>query len=300
MRLEGKTAVITGAGSGLGRESALLFAREGANVVVTDLIFKRALDVAAQVGEQGGKAVGLKADVRVEADMDAAVQAAVGEFGRLDIMFANAGVAPEGFGTVPLEEFSLEAWNAVNEVIFTGVFLSSKAAVKVFKRQGGGGNIIVTGSAGGIVAYPGFFAYCAGKGGAHMLVKAMAFELGRLGIRVNALAPTHGMSVNFAMPPDADVLGVSYEEAAAAEAGGWDPGPSPIPLKRDRPPRLIDNANVALFLASDESRYMSGVVIPAADGGTLSRVAINFEDNWEQGLSPQDAEAAAGSAPAGS
>ena len=287
MRLQGKTAVITGAGSGLGRESALLFAREGANVIVTDLIPKRAVDVAAQINEQGGKAVGLKADVRVEADMDAAVHAAVTEFSRLDIMYANAGVAPEGFGTIPFEDFSLDAWNAVNEVVFTGVFISCKAAVKVFKRQGDGGKIIVTGSAGGIVAYPGFFAYEAGKGGAHMLVKCMAFDLGRFGIRVNALAPTHGMSVNFAMPPDAEVLGLSYEEAAAAEAGGWDPGPSPIPLKLNRPPRLIDNANVALFLASDDSQYMSGVVIPSADGGTLSRVAINFEENWEQALSPQ-------------
>jgi NAD(P)-dependent dehydrogenase (short-subunit alcohol dehydrogenase family) len=287
MRLEGKTAVITGAGSGLGRESAFLFAREGANVIVTDLIERRALDVAAQVGEQGGKAVGLRADVRAETDMDAAVQAAVAEFGRLDIMFANAGVAPEGFGTVPFEEFSLQAWNAVNEVVFTGVFLSAKAAVKQFKQQGGGGNIVVTGSAGGIAAYPGFFAYCAGKGGAHMLVKCMAFDLGRFGIRVNALAPAHGMSVNFAMPPDAEVLGISYEEAASAEAGGWEPGPAPIPLKLDRPPRLTDNAHVALFLASDESQYMSGVVIPAADGGTLSRVAIPFEENWEQNLPGQ-------------
>lgn len=286
MRLEGKTAVITGAGSGLGRESAFLFAREGANVVVTDLIERRALDVAAQVSEQGGKAVGLKADVRAEADMDAAVQAGVTEFGRLDIMFANAGVAPEGFGAIPFEEFSVDAWNAVNDVVFTGVFLSAKAAVKVFKRQGGGGNIVVTGSAGGIAAYPGFFAYEAGKAGAHMLVKCMAFDLGRFGIRVNALAPTHGMSVNFAMPPEAEVLGISYEEAAAAEAGGWDPGPSPIPLKLGGPPRLIDNANVALFLASEESQYMSGVVIPAADGGTLSRVAINFPDQWEQDLTP--------------
>jgi NAD(P)-dependent dehydrogenase (short-subunit alcohol dehydrogenase family) len=294
MRLQGKTAVITGAGSGLGRESALLFAREGANVVVTDLLSGRALDVAAQISDQGGKAVGLKADVRVEADMDAAARTAVTEFGRLDIMFANAGVAPEGFGTIPFEEFSVDAWNAVNEVIFTGVFISCKAAVKVFKHQGDGGNIVVTGSAGGIAAYPGFFAYEAGKGGTHMLVRCMAFDLGRFGIRVNALAPTHGMSVNFVMPPDAEVLGLSYEEAAAAETGGWDPGPSPIPLKRDRPPRLIDNANVALFLASDDSQYMSGVVIPAADGGTLSRVAIPFEDSWQQNLSPRQKEVGAG------
>ena len=108
MRLQGKTAVITGAGSGLGRESALLFAREGANVVVTDLIERRALKVADEVNDQGaGKAVGLKADVRSEAEMDAAVARAVSEFGRIDIMYANAGVAPEGFGTVAFEDFTL-------------------------------------------------------------------------------------------------------------------------------------------------------------------------------------------------
>jgi hypothetical protein len=284
MRLEGKTAVITGAGSGLGRESALLFAREGANIVVTDLIEKRAHNVAAEVDKAGGKAIGLKADVTIEDEMEAAVDAAVAEYGRLDIMFANAGVMPEGFGAIAFEDTTLAQWNAVNDVVLTGVFISAKAAVRVFKRQGDGGTIVVTGSAGGIVAYPGFFSYCAGKGGAHQLVRAMAFDLGKYGIRANALAPTHGMSVNFAMPPSAEVLGISYEEAAAAEAGGWDPRPSPIPLKLNRPPRLIDNANVALFLASDESAYMSGVVLPATDGGTLARAAINFEDNWQQDL----------------
>lgn len=284
MRLADKTVVITGAGSGLGREAALLFAREGANVVVTDLIEQRATAVASQIRENGNKAIGLGTDVRSEADLDAAVATAVSQFGRLDIMFANAGVPPEGFGAVPLEEFSLEAWHAVNDVVLTGVFLSCKAAVKAFKRQGDGGNIVVTGSAGGTTAYPGFFSYCAGKGGAHMLVKALSLDLGRFGIRINALAPTHGMSVNFAMPPDAEVLGISYEEAEAAKNGMWDPNSAPIPLKLNRPPRLADNAAVALFLASDDSQYMSGVVIPAADGGTLSRVAMTFEDTWADDL----------------
>jgi NAD(P)-dependent dehydrogenase (short-subunit alcohol dehydrogenase family) len=252
--------------------------------------------VVAEVDKAGGRAIGLKADVTVEAEMDAAVDAAVAEFGRLDVMFANAGIMPEGFGTIPLEETTLDQWNAVNDVVFTGVFLSAKAAVRAFKRQGDGGNIVVTGSAGGIMAYPGFFSYCAGKGGAHQLVRCLAFDLGRFGIRANALAPTHGMSVNFAMPPDAEVLGLSYEQAAAAEAGGWNPGPSPIPLKLNTPPTLRDNANVALFLASDESRYMSGVVVPATDGGTLSRVSIGFEERWEENLAPQQKQARAGNA----
>jgi NAD(P)-dependent dehydrogenase (short-subunit alcohol dehydrogenase family) len=295
MRLQGKTAVITGAGSGLGRESSLLFAREGANVVVTDVIESRALKVADEVNAQGpGKAVGLKADVRDEAEMEAAVALAVSRFGRIDIMFANAGVAPEGFGSIPFEDFTVEQWRAVNDVNEIGVFLASKAAVREFKKQGDGGTIVVTGSSGGIVAYPGFFAYCAGKAGAHHLVKAMSFDLGRYGIRANAIAPAHGMSVNLALPPDADVLGLSYEEAAAAESGAWEPGKSPIPLKRDRPPRLLDNAYAALFLASDESAYMSGVVLPATDGGTLSRVAMYFEQEWQEDLTSEDRRARAG------
>lgn len=231
--------MITGAGSGLGRESALLFAREGANVVVTDLNEKRALAVAEQIGAAGGAAVAVRADVRDAAEMDAAVAAAVAEFGRLDVMFANAGVPPEGFGTVAFEDFTLDAWHAVNVVVLTGVFLSCQAAVRQFKRQGDGGTIVVTGSAGGTTAYPGFFAYCAGKAGAHHLVKCLAFDLGRYGIRANALAPTHGMSINFVMPPDADVLGQSYEEVAAAATGGWNPRISPIPLKKGRPLRRV-------------------------------------------------------------
>lgn len=293
MRLPGKTIVITGAGSGLGRESALLFAQEGANVVVTDKIEQRVHDVVAAIERSGHHAVGLRADVTSEEDLNAAADSAVARFGRLDVMFANAGIMPEGFGTIPIDECSLEQWNAVNDVVFTGVFLAAKAATRVFKRQGDGGNIVVTGSAGGIMAYPGFFSYCAGKAGTHQLVKCLAFDLGRYGIRANALAPTHGMSVNFAMPPDADVLGVSYEQAAAAAAGGWDPGPSPIPLKLDSPPTLRDSANVALFLASDETRYMSGVIVPATDGGTLSRVSISFEEQWEKDLTPQHDEARA-------
>jgi NAD(P)-dependent dehydrogenase (short-subunit alcohol dehydrogenase family) len=281
MRLKDKTVVITGAGSGLGRESALLFAREGANVVVTDLIEARTKKVAAEVQKAGGKAVALKADVTVEADMDAAVELAVAEFGRLDIMFANAGCAPEGFGAIPLWETTLEQFNAVNAVVMTGVFLASKAATKQFLRQGEGGNIVVTGSAGGIMAYPGFFSYGAGKAGAHHLVRALGNDLGKYGIRVNAIAPCHGMSANLAMPPEAEVLGKSYEELAAAEAGGWDPVGSPIPLQLATPPNLLDNAYAVLFLASDESRYINGVILPATDGGSLSKVSIPFDDNWK-------------------
>jgi len=276
MRLQDKVVVITGAGSGLGRESSLLFSSEGARVVVTDLIPARAKKVADEVAAAGGQAVALTADVRVEEDMQAAVRLAVQTWGRLDVMYANAGIPEVGFGSVPLEELTLENWNAVQATNLTGVFLAAKAAVPVFKSQGGG-NIVVTSSAGGLVAYPHFISYTASKHGVNGLVKVLSLELGKYGIRVNALCPTHGMSINLALPPDAEVLGKSYEQMAP-----WDKDKAAMPLRLDRPPALRDNANVALFLASDDSAYMSGVCLPATDGGTLARVAIIFPEDLGQ------------------
>jgi len=280
-RFSDKVIVITGGGAGLGRECALLWGQEGGRIVVSDLVERRAHDVAKEITDKGGEAVACKADVTVESDVEAAVRLAVTTWGRLDIMFANAGKPPPGFGGVPLEDVTEADWDDVNDVVFKGVFLSGKHACRQMKAQGGG-NIVVTISAGGLVAYPGFGAYCAGKAGAVGLVRSMAYDWGRYGIRVNGLAPTHGMSVNFALPPDAAVTGLSYEEAAVAEQGGvWDPRTMfPGPLKVGRPPRLRDNAAVATFLASDDSEYMSGVVIPSCDGGTMARTSIPIPERW--------------------
>lgn len=123
----------------------------------------------------------------------------------------------------------------------------------------------------GFVAYPGFPGYAAAKHGVNGLVKGMSLSIGSWGIRANALCPAHGMSVNFALPPDAEVLGRSYEEIQP-----WDPAASSIPLKLGRPPSLRDNANAALFLVSDESAYVSRVCLPATDGGNLARTSIVF------------------------
>jgi NAD(P)-dependent dehydrogenase (short-subunit alcohol dehydrogenase family) len=287
VRLENKTIFITGAGSGLGRESALLFAREGARVAVTDVLPDRAEAVASQVAKQGGTAVALKADVRLESEVAAAVDAVVHRWGSIDVMFANAGVRvpgprnPGGGGHTPFDELTVEAWHEVHDVNLLGVFLTCKHAVRVMKprRQG---SIIVTSSAASFVGYPGMAAYSATKGGVNGMVKALSFELGEFGIRVNAICPTHGMSPNFLMPQGAPVVGHSYEEVA----GPWNPDVSPIPLKLDRPPGLLDNAYAALFFASDESAYISGVCLPATDGGTLSRVAMFFEQNWMEKVTP--------------
>ena len=204
------------------------------------------------------------------------------EYGRLDILFANAGKPVEGFGTILLEDITEEQWDDVNDAVYKGVFLVGKHACRQMKKQGDGGNMVITTSAGGLNAYPGFGPYNAGKAGAIGLVRSMAYDWGRYGIRVNGLAPTHGMSANFAMPPDAEVLGLSYEEYALQQSGDqWDPFTMfPAPLKVGRPPRLRDNAGVATFLASDESEYMTGVVIPSCDGGSFARTSIPIPENW--------------------
>ncbi len=289
-RFENKVVVITGGGSGLGRLCAMNWAVEGAKVVVTDVVESRAKKVAEDIVGAGGAAVGLMADVRSDDDMAAAVQAAVDNFGRIDIMFANAGKAPTGMGTVPFEDTTAEDFRDVNAVVYDGVFYAARNACRQMKQQGGGGNIVVTVSAGGHNAYPGFGSYCAGKAGAIGLIRNMAYDWGRFGIRVNGLSPTHGMSINFAMPSEVEPMGLSYEEAMIAGIAGpmGDTGPTewnpytmfPGPLKVDRPPSLQDNANVATFLASDDSQYMSGIVIPSCDGGSFSRTSIPIPENW--------------------
>lgn len=274
MRLAGKSVVITGAGSGLGRASTLLFTSEGASVVVADKDENRAHETVSLVKEQGGQAVAVTCDVTVESDVATAVDTAVDLHGGLDVMFANAGV-PSPNRVDDFEEVTESNWHQIVGVNLTGVFFSFKHAARVMKKQQRG-SMIATSSAGSLVGYPKMSAYSGAKSGVNGLVKALAFELGDYGIRVNAILPAHGMSPNFILPEGSPVVGKSYEECQPE----WKKEHSPIPLKRDRAPSLYDNARAALFLASDDCEFMSGVLLPPADGGTLSRVAIPFPDNW--------------------
>jgi NAD(P)-dependent dehydrogenase (short-subunit alcohol dehydrogenase family) len=284
-RFTDKVIVITGGGSGLGRECALQWADEGGAVVVTDVIEHRAFDVRDEIVAKGGTALGLKADVVIEREVEAAVQEAVSTYGRLDIMFANAGrsmqARSEGGGKLRLEDVTEELWDRVSDVNLRGVFFSGKHACRAMKGQGNG-NIVVTVSAAANNSYPGIAAYAASKSGLLGLIRSMANDWGRYGIRVNGLAPTHGMSVNFGLPRDAPVEGLSYEEYALRSSGApWDPKYFPGPLKVQRPPSLRDNAAVATFLASDESEYVSGITIPSCDGGSVAITSMHFPDGWD-------------------
>ena len=273
MRLQDKVVVITGCGHGLGRDATRLFTAEGAKVVATDVVDTYLPSLVEEVEADGGQATYLKADVTSESDMAAAVALAVDTYGRLDVMFCNAGIPEVGLGTISFEDTTLANFQKVVDVNLTGVFIGAQAATRQFLAQGGGGNIVVTTSAASLVAYPGFRSYVAAKAGANGLVRGLSFDLGAHGIRVNALCPFHGMSANFTRGTVEDApLEMSHEQAE----GPWDKSASPLPLKLDREPTLRDSSNLALFLASDESAYMSGVCIPATDGGTHARVALPY------------------------
>ena len=242
-RFSEKVIVITGAGSGLGHECALQWAAEGASIIVSDVVEARALAVTEEIESKGGRALGIKADVSVESEVEQTVRAAVETFGQLDVMFANAGrsMTPrsEGGGSLALEDVTQAQWDDVTNVNFRGVFFSGKYACHAMKKQGFG-NIVVTVSAAAANSYPGIAVYGAGKAGLLGLIRGMATDWGKYGIRVNGLAPTHGMSVNFGLPLSAPVEGLSYEEYGIRTSGqAWNPKRSfPGPLKVQRPPSL--------------------------------------------------------------
>ncbi|MCF8610135.1 SDR family oxidoreductase [Gordonia sp. HY285] len=284
MKLEGKVALITGAGSGLGRQSSQLFSSEGAKVAVVDIDAERAAGTVELVKEQGGEAIAITADVSQRDQITAAVAETVSTFGKLDIAWANAGIVSRGGvptvaggEQVLFEDLTVDDWNDVLGVNLSGVIFTAQAAVPALKANGGG-VILATSSAASLTAYHDISFYSATKAGVNGMVRGLSLDLGPYGIRVNGIAPTHGMSPNFLMPAGSPVVGQSYEEVS----GPWDPFVSPIPLKLNRPPSLLDNAKVALFLVSDDSAYTSGTVLGSADGGTLSRVGMWFAEDLNQ------------------
>lgn len=248
MLLENRVAIITGAGSGFGRATAELYAKEGAKVVVVDFNEESAQQTVSAIKEHGGKAVAVKADVSNEEDVKNFVQTAISEYGQIDILFNNAGIyAP---GTV--EETSMEDWNRSISVNTTALFLASKYAIPYLKETKG--TIINTASAGGIIGFPNAISYATTKGAVISFTRAMAVDYAEAGVRVNAICPGTGVT---GMTKDLLEIDEIYQGFVA-----------PIPMKRLG--EANDVANAALFLGSDLSSYITGHSLPVDGGWTMS------------------------------
>lgn len=251
--LEGRIAVITGAGSGVGRAAGLIFARHGAKVVIADINEAAASETAAQVKAAGGTAIARRCDVSQADDVSSLVAAAVAEFGQLDIMYNNAGITnpprPGDVGPRRLIQVEQDEIDLLYRVNVNGVIFGCQAATRQFLAQGNGGVIVNTASVVGLIGY-GSVLYSSTKGAITTLTRSLAMELAGDGIRVNSVCPS-GMPTNF-MP------GVAQSEAALASMAATHPLGRPISPE--------DCANGALFLASDLSGNITGHNLPV-DGG---------------------------------
>ena len=252
MRLEGKVALITGAGSGIGRATAVRFAAEGARIVASDISEASASETAALIGDAGGAATAVSGDVASGADAKAMVRAAVDAYGRLDVLLNSAGVS----GRIDLGEGATheDVWDKVMDVNMKGTYLVSWHAAPEMKAAGGG-SIINIGSIMSLVGYPvgmsnGFSPYNPSKGAVLQFTRNLAVDLAPQGIRVNCICPGY---VETNMTRILTDVPESYEFLKQRH-----------PIGRLGQPD--DIANAALFLASDESAFVTGAPL-IVDGG---------------------------------
>ncbi|MBM4258261.1 MAG: glucose 1-dehydrogenase [Deltaproteobacteria bacterium] len=248
-RLKGKVAIITGGGSGIGRASCLLFAREGAKVVVADYVLEGGKETVRQITEAGGEAVFVQADVSKSADVQNMIGATIRNYGRVDVLFNNAGIEGPSSKLANLKE---EDWDRVIAIDLTSVYLGMKYVIPEMIKQGGG-SIISTASVAGMVGFPGSGAYAAAKAGVINLTRLAALEYADKNIRVNCICP----GVIETPMVDRVVGGRPRERIVRTEPVG----------RLGRPEEI---ANAALFLASDESSFATGAPF-VIDGGYIAR-----------------------------
>lgn len=254
-RLQGKTALVSGAGSGIGRAAAQQFAAEGAKVAVLDLSADAAKETADIVASAGGTAIAVIANVSVAAEVDAAVEEAVRQLGAVNVLYNNAGV--NSAGSIEVTEES--DWDRCFNVNAKGTYLLSRAVIPHMEASGGG-SIVNQGSVAALVAVPNFAAYCAAKGAVVSLTRSMAIDCAPKGIRVNAICP--GTVFTPLMEPMLRARGGGDLEAGLAKTV------AKYPIGRLGTPEEI--AAVALFLSSDDSGFMTGSIV-TADGGMTAQ-----------------------------
>ena len=249
MRLNGKVALVSGGASGMGQSEALIFAREGAKVVVADVMETEGRQVADKIKAAGGQGLFVKLDVGQEAEWDKAVNATVGAFGKLDVLVNNAGIS----GTFDQDMLSTAAWDTLMEINAKGVFLGMKTAIPAMQRAGGGAIVNIS-SISGFVGQQGVhMAYNASKGAVRIMTKTAAVQFAQHGIRVNSVHP--GM-----LPPMRSSKG-------SADPTWREKMIRAVPMKREG--RVEEVAHAVLFLASDEASYITGTEL-VVDGGYLA------------------------------
>lgn len=254
-RLEHKIAAITGAGGGIGRAAAKLFAAEGATVLVLELDEAAAQATVASIEANGGAAVAYPLDISDEQAVRSVFARIDERFGGLDVLYNNASVF-WGKRDAPLDQLDMQVFERIVRINLFGLVYCSKYAIPLMKRRGGG-SIIHTGSSAGVIGIPKCDSYTAAKGGTVSLTRSMAVEYGPWNIRTNCICPA---AIATPMVVESNLSDPEFDEAAFLDHG--------TPLRRWGQPEEI--ARTALFLASDDASYLNGAILVADGGITVS------------------------------